>query len=577
MLSDSIFLRVPLKISAVSRLSVLAFASLTVSRVALNLHSIRIQGKLQLFGGALTCEDCTFPPYDDETRWPIEFYAGTVAEFRSCTFRAGTNAAVLCRTRARALFSNCAFEFSPSESLRVLEEASVVLNDCQFEGAGTFAVYLAGQCRAVIERSSFLEQGGRAIFLVSDCVGSISHSEFRGNESGAIGLTRNSTIFVCDTTFSGGSKISLRIMSNSLAKIENCVFASGSGAAISFENSTGSVKSCTISDFSKALFVLGCASNPVISDCRITHCKSSAIFARDACAPTFTDVVVDGINGHAFVLSDFSRPRIVHSTITNCKAAPFTVYNGSSPSISHNKIDCGGHPAFMAFTAGYPTFRQNVFVAPGDFSSRTPFLEAQFLGNLLFDGDTYFRLSVRESRLWQSRAATTNPPQNHNHSGVAPQPLINVSSLGIRPEACGGPCLICHAGHANLICAPCGHMVACDHCAEQLRAEGAPACPVCATPVKHCVRLFQSERCVVCMDAPPDAVMLPCGHRCLCYACAAQACAVRMSCPMCQAEVSACRHMFSVDSGVKQVEGERLMNLKRTASCPQSAWVALQN
>ena len=44
--------------------------------------------------------------------------------------------------------------------------------------------------------------------------------------------------------------------------------------------------------------------------------------------------------------------------------------------------------------------------------------------------------------------------------------------------------------------------------------------------------------CVVCMDAPKHCVMVPCGHQCVCEACAKQLTqATSPTCPMCRADV----------------------------------------
>ena len=52
--------------------------------------------------------------------------------------------------------------------------------------------------------------------------------------------------------------------------------------------------------------------------------------------------------------------------------------------------------------------------------------------------------------------------------------------------------------------------------------------------------------CVVCLDAPRDSVLLPCGHFSMCMACAAQVlqAATQPGCPICRAEVKAYNRVF---------------------------------
>ena len=57
--------------------------------------------------------------------------------------------------------------------------------------------------------------------------------------------------------------------------------------------------------------------------------------------------------------------------------------------------------------------------------------------------------------------------------------------------------------------------------------------------------------CVVCEDAPRQAVTLPCGHVCACLACMralaerAEAAGQRPLCPYCRAEVAQWMQVFS--------------------------------
>lgn len=44
-------------------------------------------------------------------------------------------------------------------------------------------------------------------------------------------------------------------------------------------------------------------------------------------------------------------------------------------------------------------------------------------------------------------------------------------------------------------------------------------------------------RCVVCLDAVPNALFLPCGHLCTCTTCARTTCAASTACPMCRQPV----------------------------------------
>ena len=49
-----------------------------------------------------------------------------------------------------------------------------------------------------------------------------------------------------------------------------------------------------------------------------------------------------------------------------------------------------------------------------------------------------------------------------------------------------------------------------------------------------------SDECCICMDAPKDTVLVPCGHKSCCYACVEKHCKGKANnvCPICKAEVA---------------------------------------
>ena len=58
----------------------------------------------------------------------------------------------------------------------------------------------------------------------------------------------------------------------------------------------------------------------------------------------------------------------------------------------------------------------------------------------------------------------------------------------------------------------------------------------------HAERLErQAPTCVICLDAPPTHVFLPCGHFCTCEACAGQ---IQECCPMCRARIDEITHVY---------------------------------
>jgi hypothetical protein len=54
------------------------------------------------------------------------------------------------------------------------------------------------------------------------------------------------------------------------------------------------------------------------------------------------------------------------------------------------------------------------------------------------------------------------------------------------------------------------------------------------------------DQCVLCLDAPKDHIIIPCGHQCVCEACAEKLKARNPLCPFCRAPINATHKVFVV-------------------------------
>jgi hypothetical protein len=76
---------------------------------------------------------------------------------------------------------------------------------------------------------------------------------------------------------------------------------------------------------------------------------------------------------------------------------------------------------------------------------------------------------------------------------------------------------------------------------QQMRAQmgSSVAPPVASHP--------EETQCVVCMDAPKDHILVPCGHQCVCEACAEKLMKARSAlCPFCRTPISTTVKVFVV-------------------------------
>ncbi|OHS95959.1 hypothetical protein TRFO_37898 [Tritrichomonas foetus] len=124
-----------------------------------------------------------------------------------------------------------------------------------------------------------------------------------------------------------------------------------------------------------------------------------------------------------------------------------------------------------------------------------------------------------------------------------------------------GTCMRCNEDPAEYICAPCGHKVLCKKCADAAENPQSgqeheneesllkkKTCPLCETPIQKCTEEYTETECVICLENECDTIILPCGHRCICYECASQLWTEKKNCPLCQSKLFSFRRAFPIFS-----------------------------
>lgn len=148
------------------------------------------------------------------------------------------------------------------------------------------------------------------------------------------------------------------------------------------------------------------------------------------------------------------------------------------------------------------------------------------------------------------KEAHTNRNENdcHVHHDNVDAVTAGHSHLGI--------CMRCKKEAADHIISPCGHKVLCKKCAQECkthatipgmkREKAEHFCPLCDIPIHHCTEEFVEPKCAICLDHKPDTVILPCGHRCICYECATHLFTEKRQCPLCQSRILSFRYNFQI-------------------------------
>jgi hypothetical protein len=60
------------------------------------------------------------------------------------------------------------------------------------------------------------------------------------------------------------------------------------------------------------------------------------------------------------------------------------------------------------------------------------------------------------------------------------------------PDAEETMCVVCFDAPKDHIIVPCGHQCVCEACAEQLTKTRTPMCPVCRGPIQQTMKVFCS-------------------------------------------------------------------------------------
>ena len=84
---------------------------------------------------------------------------------------------------------------------------------------------------------------------------------------------------------------------------------------------------------------------------------------------------------------------------------------------------------------------------------------------------------------------------------------------------------------------------------QQVQAElGCSVVPPAEpTPAPQSAADTDETLCVLCMDAPKDHIIIPCGHQCVCEACAEKLKKARKAlCPFCRVPINATFKVFVV-------------------------------
>lgn len=476
-----------------------------------NLH---IRGRLVLSGkGEYIFQECHFEDYgqnqDDPTLQTIEYSSLT---FEKCTFSGAGKAAIAIRGRSRMLMKGCLFN-GVKNGVLISEGTICVLDSCDFRDTAMLSVYSYQNSRALCRNCSFVNCGGRAMMAIGNSTIAAQNCRFEGMKSGAVFAAEKSECVVDMCTFSDCSFFGVGVMSRSHGFVAGSQFHGMNGNAIQIGHSDGLIINILVERCRcPAIFVTGQRSNPVIKDCTLRFC-AVGVAAREFSVPVVFNVAFQGMEREALSISDFSGPLISQCSFEGISGNCFTVFNGAKAML----VDIPEEVTVDEITEGKVVRGfDGTFLPPKVVQRPLRFAEDQWL-------------------------ASEFPVPDYR--GLQRLPRLQVQSSVHRPHVTnGGKCVSCGC-LTNSISSSCGHRL-CPECAEQ-KAKVTGVCPLCHTAFQGTSTVFEQAVCCVCRESEATWLLIPCGHLCLCAACAVQLSRYQNQCPLCYTKIRAQKPDFS--------------------------------
>lgn len=475
-------------------------------------QNMHIRGRLVLSGQGYIFQECHFEDYgqnqDDPTLQTIE---DSWLRFDKCTFSGVGKAAVAVRRRSRMWMKDCVFNHVKNGVL-ISEGTVCVLDNCIFRNTTMLSVYSYQNSRALCRNCTFVNCGGRAMMALGSSTIAAQNCSFEGMRSGGVFAAEKSECVVDSCKFSDCSFFGVGVMSRSHGFISRAHFHGMDGNAIQVGHSDGLIVGVTVENCRcPAIFVTGQRSNPVIKDCVLKSC-AVGVATREFSVPVIFNIAFQGMEREAFSISDFSCPLISQCSFEGVSGNCFTVFNGAKAML----VDMPEQVSVEELTEGK--------VVPG------------FEGTLLPP-----KVIQRPPQFAEDQWLREFPVPDYH--GLQRLPRLQVHSAVHRPHFTNeGKCVSC-GRLTNSISSSCGHRL-CPECAQG-KAQATGMCPLCHTAFQGTCTVFGQKGCCVCFESEATWLLLPCGHRCLCAACAVQLCRYQNQCPLCCTKIRAQKPDFS--------------------------------
>lgn len=521
---------------------------LTISQADVTFENLDIEGKIHVKAGSkITFKNCTINGTPVDNSMPnnecgVKIFANSSGVFENSILQGGSKTCVAVMGKSEATFSDCTISNANNVGILVTDESKNIVTRCKFLNCPQFAVYLYKNSTANINECEFQDPAefkGKAIFALANCEATVNKSKFIGCKSGAITCADSSNIKVTECNFNDIGSSAVHGMKNSQICVSDCNFKNIEGNGVNYENSGGMALNCNFDTIKfPAIAIFEKNGNPKISNCVITGDTSLfPIVIRNGAKPILEDITFKKFTSkHPLIsCSDFAEPTITNLKFEGSNELPrIMVYNGA---VIKDKSMSNRKTIFLNYNeeSQYHSIFDNENLMKQFDPSKCIVVEKKTDGKLESPGDvgvnTYEEVTILSSMLpLKSKNANTNATKINErfvYSNCA-------HTANICPD-CGNMCRVSVVGDL--------FRRVCDTCNSAF-LSATYFCPLCETPNQKLSKVFEGDKCLICLENPATCIALPCGHKSVCDECSHDCIQNKKECPECRSRILNFKHDF---------------------------------
>jgi hypothetical protein len=536
--------------------------------------------------------------------------AKSTADICDCQFHGAAKFSVYFHENSSGVVSGCRFFGQAGKGILLLKGSGCKVSDCVFDGCAGGGVSVSDKSAIFLRRSTFRAIPRLAFHVSKEATAMVEQCAFEASDGNGI-FFESSHGFARNCSFRGLKSASIVVIGEGANPvITDCLVSEAAGNAVVARDSCSPVfERLIVYHVAEAAFALSDFARPVLVGCVVTETRGPAFsVCNGADAKVFQGVVdvTTALCAPVFSVLAFGKLRFAQVLFSGeMESVPFRV--------EHNGDFAWDSQTNGCLASGGALY--GLFAEPGRLVRREPFGEMPPASPDYATDKWNLRMprpisppppSARTLTIVPSPDALS-PQSPHFPSGSVPQPAgvpprpaaapppasaslsrsccafsfpdveppdrlpqislpRNETSNHVASEFPPAPdpgqgawfCLRCKRAAVESeveprVCVPCGHLVLCNACAEDVKRDIAAgttcACPLCATVISTTAKIFlEPDGQCFAACGPADTVFLPCGHLCACYGCAMKLCAETHLCPQCRTRFTAFRRQFPLFS-----------------------------